>query len=215
MFSFRTVLIVEDEPLLRNLLVNLLQSNGFECFAAGSSAEARSISKTEDFDLAVIDIDLGVGPNGIDLSKVLLSAQPGIAILFLTNISDPRLLGVGGEQLPQEYGYLVKSQLNDSQVLLDAIEKVLRNEVTEDIQQNLQQSHPFHKLSNNQIEVLRLVASGFTASQIAEQRGTTARAVQRMIQRACEAAGIENSPDATNTRVIVREFMRFSGIPNG
>lgn len=215
MFSNRSAIVVEDEALLRNLLVSLLETNGFRTFPAESAAEARSLSKIHDFDLAVIDIDLGAGPNGVDLSKVLLSAQPGIAILFLTNISDPRLLGIGPDQLPAEYGYLVKSQLKDPELLVSTIEKVLRNEVTPDIQQNLEESHPFKRLSNSQIEVLRLVATGYTATQIAERRGTTVRAVQRMVQRACDAAGIASNLSDSNTQVIVREFMRFSGIPNG
>jgi DNA-binding NarL/FixJ family response regulator len=210
----RRVMVVEDEPLLRKLLVDLLTSAGFNTLAAASAAEARKVAKGHDPDLALLDIDLGDGPNGIDLAKILTESNPGVAIVFLTHLADPRLLGVTKAQMPKNYAYLLKSRVNEPDALVAVIEKVLRDEVTPQLQENLTPDHPFTTLSKSQLEVLRLLASGLTATQIAERRGTTARAVRNIINRACHAAGLDSDDDSNSRLMAIREYIRFAGIPS-
>jgi DNA-binding response OmpR family regulator len=62
------VLIVDDEPLVRSLLTEVIKSLGYEAKAAESAAEARKICQSFDADVAIIDVDLGPGPNGFDLA---------------------------------------------------------------------------------------------------------------------------------------------------
>ncbi len=69
----RKILVVEDESLLRNLIANLLESEGFLVQSAGSAVEAKRVAKLFDPDLALLDIELGDGPNGLDLAESLLS----------------------------------------------------------------------------------------------------------------------------------------------
>jgi DNA-binding NarL/FixJ family response regulator len=210
----RTVMVVEDEPLLRKLLVDLLTNAAFNTCAAASAAEARKVAKLNDPDLALLDIDLGDGPNGIDLAKILSDSNQGVAIVFLTHLADPRLLGVSKAQMPKNYAYLLKSKMNDPEALIAVIEKVLRDEVSPQLQDNLTPQHPFTALSKSQLEVLRLLASGLTATQIAERRGTTARAVRNIINRACLAAGLASEEDNNSRLMAIREYIRFAGIPS-
>lgn len=207
-------MVVEDEPLLRKLLVDLLTSAGFKTCAAASAAEARKVAKLNDPDLALLDIDLGDGPNGIDLAKILSDSNQGVAIVFLTHLADPRLLGVSKTQMPKNYAYLLKSKINEPEALIEVIEKVLRDEVTPQLQENLTPDHPFTSLSKSQLEVLRLLASGLSATQIAERRGTTARAVRNIINRACLAAGLASEEDNNSRLMAIREYIRFAGIPS-
>ena len=210
----RTVMVVEDEPLLRKLLVDLLTSAGFKTCAAASAPEARKVAKLNDPELALLDIDLGDGPNGIDLAKILSDSNQGVAIVFLTHLADPRLLGVSKAQMPKNYAYLLKSKINDPDALIAVIEKVLRDEVSPQLQDNLTPQHPFTALSKSQLEVLRLLASGLTATQIAVRRGTTARAVRNIINRACHAAGLDGEDDNNSRLMAIREYIRFAGIPS-
>jgi DNA-binding NarL/FixJ family response regulator len=211
----RTVLVVEDEPLLRQLLAERLSVAGFNVASAANVAEARKVANDADPDLALIDIDLGDGPNGIDLAKILEDSDKGIAIVFLTHIADPRLLGISKNQMPKNYAYLLKSKMSDPKSLVQVIEKVLRDEVSPSIQENLNPNHPFTTLSRPQLEVLKLLATGLTATQIAEQRGTTPRAVRNIISRACTAAGIDATDSVNNRLLAIREYIRFAGIPSG
>ncbi|MFM7598778.1 MAG: response regulator [Actinomycetota bacterium] len=67
----RRILVVEDEPFVRGLVGETLRGAGFEVRTAGTATEA--MEQVEDFDPdgAVLDIDLGDGPNGVDVSDAL------------------------------------------------------------------------------------------------------------------------------------------------
>ena len=75
------LLIVEDQHLVRALLVSLLQTKGVEIKAAASSAEARALTSDFQPDVAVLDIELGDGPSGIDLAHILRSQFPEIGLV--------------------------------------------------------------------------------------------------------------------------------------
>jgi len=66
----RKVLIVEDEQLLRTLIADVLVAEGFVVQTAGTAAEARKVADDFDPDVALLDIELGDGPNGIDLAGI-------------------------------------------------------------------------------------------------------------------------------------------------
>lgn len=207
-------MVVEDEPLLRQLLVDLLTKSGFSVSSASSVAQARKVAWASDPDIALIDIDLGDGPNGIDLSNILIESNKGVAIVFLTHLADPKLIGISKRQMPRNYAYLLKSRVAEPEALVSVIEKALREELDQDLQENLRPEHPFTGLSKAQLEVLRLLASGLSATQIAERRGTSARAVRNIVTRACVAAGIDSSKESNARLVAIREYIRFAGLPS-
>ena len=62
------VLIVDDEPLVRSLLTEVVKSLGYDAKSADSASDARKICQSFDADVAIIDVDLGPGPNGFDLA---------------------------------------------------------------------------------------------------------------------------------------------------
>ena len=80
----RNLLIVEDEPLVSALLADSLANENFEIRTAASASEATAIVRKFDPDVAILDINLGRGVNGIDLAFILSQQHPGIAILLLT-----------------------------------------------------------------------------------------------------------------------------------
>jgi signal transduction histidine kinase/CheY-like chemotaxis protein len=66
----KTVLIVEDNELLRTTLKEQLQDIGCQVFEAGTVEEARAIiSQRTDLDYILSDLDLGKGPSGVDLAE--------------------------------------------------------------------------------------------------------------------------------------------------
>ena len=67
----RRVLIVEDEGFTSGLLCAALKGAGFDVHAASSAAEARRAVADFDPDAALIDLNLGSGPNGVDLAHIL------------------------------------------------------------------------------------------------------------------------------------------------
>jgi DNA-binding NarL/FixJ family response regulator len=210
MNSKRTVLVVEDEMLIRSLVARQLEHEGFEVFAAANALEARKISDAYEVDVAVIDIELGHGPSGFDLASILRSNDPGIAIVFLTHLPNPKLMGVDNSRIPKNAAYLVKDKVSDSKVLTDAIEATLRERVTEHMRFDITSENKFKDVSRSQIQVFQMMANGLSNHEIAAQRGTSVRAVENLIRRAMATANI--SVDGGQSRVLaVREFLKATG----
>jgi len=208
----RKVLVVEDESLLRALIMTALESDGFVVRGAANAAEARSIADDFDPDVALLDIELGNGPSGIDLSMVLRKTNPEIALVFLTHIPEPRVVGIDNKAIPRNAAYLVKDRVAEPGMVKSAIEAALRDRVGREFRDD-KKTHQLSEVSRSQLEVLKLVALGRSNTEIAESRGTTVRAVENLVKRALEAAGI-NSGEG-NTRVVAaREFIKVAGLPH-
>ncbi|MCA9066077.1 MAG: response regulator, partial [Planctomycetaceae bacterium] len=62
----KSILIVEDEPIIRETLAEFLMGEGFEVRTTGTVAEALSIARERDYDVAVCDIQLPDG-DGVKL----------------------------------------------------------------------------------------------------------------------------------------------------
>ena len=181
--SPRHVVVVENEPLMRDLLGKAIESDGFIVTTAANAADATRALKSVDPDVFVIDIELGPGPNGFDLAEVLYRRSPSIGIVFLTNLPDPRFGGKTKNAVRKNQAYLHKSDIHSGQELLGAIEAVLRDESTNEYRHDLASNQPLSHLSTRQIQTLKLLSDGATNAQIAEARGTTVRAVEGMLTR--------------------------------
>ena len=208
----RKILVVEDEPLLAALIRDVLLAEGFRVALSRSSAEARKVADDFDPDLALLDIELGDGPSGIDLAHILRLQNPEIGLVFLTHIPEPRVVGIENKSIPKNAAYLVKDRMAESGMLRSAIDAALRDRVTRELRDD-KKSHALSEVSRSQLDVLKLVALGRSNQEIAEARGTTVRAVENLVKRAFEAAGI--SQNEGNARVMAaREFIKIAGLPN-
>jgi DNA-binding NtrC family response regulator len=81
--STRNVLIVEDEPIIRNTLREFLTSEGFLVSEAGTAAEALSQVRQRDFVVAICDVRLPDG-DGIGLLRRLVQMNPELFVLIIT-----------------------------------------------------------------------------------------------------------------------------------
>jgi DNA-binding NarL/FixJ family response regulator len=202
----RHVIVVENEPLMRDLIGKMLEGAGFKVTTAANAADAKRVHQVVDADAMVIDIELGPGPDGFDLATAVLLESPELAIVFLTNLPDPRLAGKDSKSVPKNAAYLRKSNLVDANELVDALNAVLQNEASQLVRHDLDSSRPFANLSGKQLEVLKQIADGLSNQQIADERGTSVRAVEGIISRIFEALKIDVQ-DEGNSRVdAVKKF---------
>lgn len=206
----RRVLLVEDDPLLRDLLARALEGHGFVVAPAANAADAKRAFAAFDPDGAVVDVELGSGPTGFDLADVLRRDHQFFPIVFLTNLPDPRFAQRTSDDLPLGVAYLRKTALSNTQALLDALDHVMRGELANLPRDDRDPNRPLAGLTRKQVEVMRLVAEGRSNIQIAEIRGVTIKAVEDTVRRACATLGID--PDAEgNIRVAAaRRFFTFS-----
>lgn len=207
----RTVVVVENESLLRDLIARSLETAGFDVATAANAADAKRAVKAYDPDICVLDIELGPGPNGFDLAEYLSREAPDVGVVFLTNLPDPRFADRDAKTVSQNQAYLRKSQLVDSKELVEAVDAVLKEVDVNRFRHDQNMERPLAELSRRQISVLRLVAEGYSNNQIAEKRGTTVRAVEGMVSRIFHALGVD-AQGAGNARVeATRLYLSAAG----
>lgn len=207
----RTIVVVENESLLRDLIARSLEAAGFEVSTAANAADAKRAVKATDPDVCVVDIELGPGPNGFDFAEYLDREAKDIGVVFLTNLPDPRFANRDSKSIAQNQAYLRKSQLVDSKELIEAVNAVLKEKDVDKFRHDQNQTRPLAELSRRQISVLKLVAEGYSNNQIAEVRGTTVRAVEGMVSRIFIALGID-AQGVGNARVeATRLYLSAAG----
>jgi response regulator RpfG family c-di-GMP phosphodiesterase len=81
------ILVVEDEDLLRELLVQALEGEGYECMAAGLASKALEILGDEEVDLVISDVRMP-GLSGLDLLKMIKDRWPDIAVIMATGVME-------------------------------------------------------------------------------------------------------------------------------
>ena len=187
----RTLVVVENESLLRDLIARSLEAVGFDVTTAANASDAKRACKAVDPDACIVDIELGPGPDGFDFAEYLSREAPDVGVVFLTNLPDPRFAQRDSKSVKQSQAYLRKSQLVDSKELVDAVNAVLKEEDVSQYRHDQAAERPLADLSKRQLVVLQLMAEGLSNSQIAEARGTTVRAVEGMISRIFQALDID------------------------
>ena len=78
-----TVLLVDDDTRLRELLVLYLRGKGFEAVSAGSAREAREVVENKMVDLVVLDLDAGM-QDGLELLGLIRQKYPGVRVVIFT-----------------------------------------------------------------------------------------------------------------------------------
>jgi DNA-binding response OmpR family regulator len=78
----RTILVVDDEPTLRETLVDALEADGFRVVAAADGREALTLFRAERPDLVLLDLMLPE-LSGIEVCRII-RAESGVPIVMLT-----------------------------------------------------------------------------------------------------------------------------------
>jgi DNA-binding response OmpR family regulator len=100
-----SILIVDDEPFISQLLERYLTPEGYNCRVVSSGEEAIKVLESTAFHLVLADIMMP-GMSGIDLLHIIRSMHPDVAVLIVTAIDD-RETGVLAVELGA-YGYVIK-----------------------------------------------------------------------------------------------------------
>ena len=198
------VLILEDDAWTRSVLQTALAANGFEIVAAvGTAREAMAIAADGSLDVALLDLDLGEGPTGVDVAIALGRRYPDLAIVLLTSYEDLRLFKAALPKLPDSVHVARKSEVSD----VDQLVELVRNAS----QQPLQRQTQISELTDPQIETLRLVAAGLTNAQIAKERFVSEKAIEHAIARLARQLDIPQE-SSQNTRVLLtRAYFKMIG----
>jgi two-component system phosphate regulon response regulator OmpR len=116
------ILVVDDEPQIREMLSMYFASHGYDASAAGDSAAALRAIQTSKVDVVVLDIGLA-DEDGLKLLERLKNEQPELRVIMLTGMGFLEDLLVEAQQKGAD-GYVSKVLPLDE--LLLAIQRILK-----------------------------------------------------------------------------------------
>lgn len=199
------VVVLDDDSFTRVTVAAALVSEGFDVVRAVSSvSEAMEVGQGSQFDVAVLDLDLGPGPNGIDVAFGLRKLHPDLGIVILTSFSDPRLLASSVKEPPWGSSFVVKQSLVDMRILSEAV----RGSRVQDDPLVTRESVP---LTDSQIETLRLLSYGLSNSEIARVRVVSEKSVEQSIARSAKRLEIKVHGSMNQRVALAREYFRLTG----
>ncbi len=118
-----TVLVVEDEPSVRELISRILSEHGYRVLATGDGAEALALVERHEapLDLLLTDVVLPA-VSGSELAAILTAARPGLKVLAMSGYAGKDI--AHGRQLDDDVPFLAKPFSREA--LLSGVRDALR-----------------------------------------------------------------------------------------
>jgi DNA-binding response OmpR family regulator len=117
-----TVLVVDDEEDLRDIMRRMLERRGFTALVAGDSHQAIEVCREHPGDIDVLVTDLGLpGVSGGELSRTASELRPNMQVIYISGL--PREIAVA-DGLIAEDALLVKKPFS-TEGLIAALRSVL------------------------------------------------------------------------------------------
>lgn len=197
-------LIADDHPIVLKGMIKLIKDEYPDALVleAANGNEVLQLVRKVFFNLLILDISMP-GKNGVEILKQLKSEDYKMPVLFLSMYPEDqyavRAIKAGA------YGYLPKSSAPEE--LVNAIKIILSGKkyipfsLAENLATALEKnfSDQLHeKLSDREFAVLKLIASGKTVSQAAEDLSLSAATVSTYRARILEKMNMKSNAELTN-----------------
>jgi DNA-binding NarL/FixJ family response regulator len=209
----RKVFVVDDHPLVRESLANLIdqQPDLVMCGEAENSNEAMAGIAAARPDVAIIDISLK-DSFGLELIKKLHVSHPRVILLVLSmhdeSLYAERVLRSGA------MGYVMKQEATKK--VIEGIRQVLEGKIY--VSENFAQAmatqfvegklpvkgSPVHQFTDRELEIFELLGQGYRTTQIAKMLRVSAKTVHAYCARMREKMSLDNS------RELLREAFRWN-----
>jgi DNA-binding NarL/FixJ family response regulator len=194
------ILLADDHAVVRHGLKQILTDE----FKRATFGEARNAQEAldlvwkQDWDVVVLDITMP-GRSGLDALREIKKSKPRLPVLVLSmhpeNQFAMRVLKAGAS------GYMTKESAPDE--LVGAVKKVLAGgryvsaALGETLAASLStnQRAPQEKLSDREFQVLRLIASGKMATEIATELSLSIKTISTFRTRILEKMGMKNNAE--------------------
>jgi len=208
------VLIVDDHPIFRMGMAELInQEEEFEvCAVAEDISSARKAMGEHQPEMAVIDISLG-GDNGLDLVKEIASSNTTLPMLVLSmhdeSVWAERAIRAGAR------GYIMKKEASES--IISAMRDILAGKIKVSAAVTSQLLDKFHVkpdcqgaetvdiLTDRELEVFRLIGSGMSTREIAQQMNLGVKTIGTYRDRIKQKLHIKSAAELTRKAVLWTE----------
>ena len=198
------ILIVDDHAVVRDGVKTIVGERFGEVVLgeASTANEALELARKEEWDAVVLDISLG-GRSGLEVLKELKHLRPKLPVLILSMHSEAqyarRAFKAGAS------GYITKESSHAE--LVAAINKViegrryvsaaLAEKLVFDIERGTG-GPPHESLSDREFEVMCLIASGKTVTEIAEVLSLSDKTISTYRARILEKMDMKTSAELTH-----------------
>ncbi|MGE5893339.1 MAG: response regulator [bacterium] len=198
------ILIADDHSIVREGLKQILAGIP-DMIVTGEASNAQEVLdkvRKDSFNVVVLDIAMP-GRSGLDILKEIKNEDPRLPVLILSMYPEEqyaiRVLRAGAS------GYMTKESAPDA--LMDAIRKVAQGKkyvspsLAEKLALNLgiDNEKPLHEtLSDREYEVMRMIASGRTVSEIADELSLSVKTISTYRTRILEKMNMKNNAELTH-----------------
>jgi len=198
------VLIADDHAVVRRGLKEIL-ADEYETLLVGEAQngeDALRLVREQDWEIVVLDISMP-GKNGLEVLKELRQVRPITPVLILTNHAEElyavRALRAGAA------GYMTKESAPEH--LIEAVRKVVRGGryITPGLAELLAQTIggdvdklPHESLSDRELQVLLMIASGKTVGQVADMLSLSVPTISTYRARILEKMGMKTNAELTH-----------------
>ena len=208
------LVVIDDEPLWLDLLRRALESTGFEVAAVFTSGQAAIDHWPDGASLALVDVELGAGgPHGFEVVRRLRKDRPELKVVFLTSVVDPWMIDAAAGSTVAGTSYLLKGGVADVRQLERVLNATCAGELIVDshVLQAMRGDGPISGLTPAQARVMRLVATGWSNAQIAEELGMSVKTVEATVTRIARQFGVESDRNVRVACVTGLSFVNRSG----
>ena len=213
------MIIAEDDVLLREGVARILGDEGFEVVAqAGDRDDLLDKVRAHHPDVVITDIRMPptFTRDGIAAALQIRRELPDIAIIVLSQHIDApgalELLSLGAERI----GYLLKSRVMDLDQFLDSVQRVVAggSSIDPEVISSLvrrgvrdHQDHGVGLLTPRRLQVLQLMAQGFSNARIARELDVSEKGVDRAIGVIFQTLELPPSPDEHRRVLAVMRYL--------
>jgi DNA-binding NarL/FixJ family response regulator len=204
-----SALVIENDPLQLALFERVLIDLGVRVSSATNFGPkvADLIMETQ-LDLALLDFELGAGPNGIDVAKFIRASSPRTTLVLISSFVD---IWDG----PDDSNRRLFSQVIHKKdvVSIEQFGMLLAPIIKGQFGQ-VRTNQADQKISRRALQIWKLVSMGHTNSEISQQVGLSVKSVEKTISQLSLSLGISHT--AGNLRVqLVRKYVERNGqLPN-
>jgi DNA-binding NarL/FixJ family response regulator len=210
------VVVGEDQPLMREGVVQVLRDAGFEVVAVAADADDL-LRKTRAHKPDVVVTDIQMPPQGTDdglrAAIEIRASQPEVGVLVLSQFLEDRYaLELVGDRADGA-GYLLKDRVGDVPSFIDATRRVagggsvLDPEVIARLVGRRRKRSAIDDLSRREREVLTLMAEGRSNSGIAAALVVTVPAVERHVSSIFTKLGLRPTHEDQRRVLAVLKFL--------